>query len=230
MIEDLQLAVATYGTLNEAKDNAILIPTWFSGTHQTWEQAYIGPWSSAGSRAVLPRGGQPDRQRVSPPRRTPPTTRRSPCRSSRNVRIGDDVRAQEILLRQEFGIERLALVVGGSMGAQQTWEWAVRLPGPGAAGRADRRHRPEHPARLPVHPDADGRDHLRSRGGTAAEYAAAADVAHGLRRHAGPLGRDGADQPTSGRPESLARHRPRRRGGWTTFAEFQQNFIPVLFG
>ena len=42
-IPDLQLAVATYGTLNEAKDNAILIPTWFSGTHQTWELVYIGP-------------------------------------------------------------------------------------------------------------------------------------------------------------------------------------------
>ena len=44
------------------------------------------------------------------------------------VRIGDDVRAQEQLLREAFGIERLALVVGGSMGAQQTWEWAVRFP------------------------------------------------------------------------------------------------------
>ena len=40
-IPDLQLAVATYGTLNAARDNAILIPTWFSGTHQTWELVYI---------------------------------------------------------------------------------------------------------------------------------------------------------------------------------------------
>ena len=44
------------------------------------------------------------------------------------VRIGDDVVAQERLLREQFGIERLALVVGGSMGAQQTYEWAVRFP------------------------------------------------------------------------------------------------------
>src|SRR5690625_7206517 len=43
VIEDLQLAVATYGTLNADKTNAILIPTWFSGTHATWEQVYIGP-------------------------------------------------------------------------------------------------------------------------------------------------------------------------------------------
>jgi homoserine O-acetyltransferase/O-succinyltransferase len=45
-----------------------------------------------------------------------------------HVRIGDDVRAQEQLLREQFGIERLELVVGGSMGAQQTYEWAVRFP------------------------------------------------------------------------------------------------------
>jgi homoserine O-acetyltransferase len=44
------------------------------------------------------------------------------------VRIGDDVRAQEQLLREVFGIDALALVVGGSMGAQQTYEWAVRFP------------------------------------------------------------------------------------------------------
>jgi homoserine O-acetyltransferase len=44
------------------------------------------------------------------------------------VRIGDDVVAQERLLREHFGIEKLALVVGGSMGAQQTYEWAVRFP------------------------------------------------------------------------------------------------------
>ena len=44
------------------------------------------------------------------------------------MRIGDDVRAQERLLRGQFGIKELQLVVGGSMGAQQTYEWAVRFP------------------------------------------------------------------------------------------------------
>jgi homoserine O-acetyltransferase/O-succinyltransferase len=44
------------------------------------------------------------------------------------VRIGDDVRAQRQLLTERFGLTSLALVVGGSMGAQQTYEWAVRYP------------------------------------------------------------------------------------------------------
>ena len=43
VIPNLELAVATHGTLNEDRSNAVLIPTWFSGTHQTWEQVYIGP-------------------------------------------------------------------------------------------------------------------------------------------------------------------------------------------
>jgi homoserine O-acetyltransferase len=44
------------------------------------------------------------------------------------VRISDDVRAQHIMITQKWGIRELALVVGGSMGSEQTWEWAVRYP------------------------------------------------------------------------------------------------------
>jgi len=32
-IADCRLAIATFGELNAAKDNAILVTTWFSGTH-----------------------------------------------------------------------------------------------------------------------------------------------------------------------------------------------------
>lgn len=38
------------------------------------------------------------------------------------------MRAQHRLVSEKFGIEKLALVLGGSMGAQQTYEWAVRFP------------------------------------------------------------------------------------------------------
>lgn len=127
VIPDLQLAVATHGTLNDARSNAILIPTWFSGTHQTWEQVYLGP-----GRAL-----DPDEYFIVIVNQignglstSPHNTDDGSIAMSRfpAVRIGDDVRAQEQLLRQHYGIEQLALVVGGSMGAQQTWEWAVRFP------------------------------------------------------------------------------------------------------
>ena len=38
------------------------------------------------------------------------------------------MRAQHRLLSERFGIERLELVLGWSMGAEQTYEWAVRFP------------------------------------------------------------------------------------------------------
>ena len=41
-IPDCQLAVATHGMLNAARDNAILVPTWYSGTSKIMEQVYIG--------------------------------------------------------------------------------------------------------------------------------------------------------------------------------------------
>jgi hypothetical protein len=40
-IRGCRLAYATFGTLNAAKDNAILIPTWYSGTNKIIEQVYI---------------------------------------------------------------------------------------------------------------------------------------------------------------------------------------------
>ena len=42
-LPDCVLAYTIFGTLNEARDNAILVTTWFSGTSKIMEQAYIGP-------------------------------------------------------------------------------------------------------------------------------------------------------------------------------------------
>ncbi len=125
-LRDCQLAYATHGKLNKKKDNAILIPSWFSGTSKIFELAYIGS-----GRAL-----DPDKYFIvccnqlgnglsSSPHNTPGT---SGMGTFPKIRIGDDVRAQHKLVTELFGIEHLALVVGGSMGAQQTYEWAVRYP------------------------------------------------------------------------------------------------------
>ena len=41
-IRHCQLAYAAFGALNAARDNAILVPTWYSGTSKIMEQVYIG--------------------------------------------------------------------------------------------------------------------------------------------------------------------------------------------
>jgi len=125
-IRGCQLAYATFGTLNAAKDNAILIPIWYSGTNKIIEQVYIGK-----GRAL-----DPDKYFIiivnqignglsTSPHNTPPPAGMG---NFPHVRIGDDVCAQHKFVTERFGLDSLALVVGGSMGAQQTYEWAVRYP------------------------------------------------------------------------------------------------------
>lgn len=41
----------------------------------------------------------------------------------------DNVACQHRLVTEKFGVERLRLVVGWSMGAQQTFEWGAAYPG-----------------------------------------------------------------------------------------------------
>ena len=125
-IRNCQLAYTTFGELNANKDNAILMTTWYSGTSKIMEQVYVGP-----GRAI-----DPDKyfviiiNQLGNGLSTSPHNTSAPLGMAAfpQVRIGDDVRAQHKLLTEKFGIDSLALVVGGSMGAQQTWEWAVRYP------------------------------------------------------------------------------------------------------
>jgi homoserine O-acetyltransferase len=125
-IRNCQLAYATFGKLNAAKDNAILIPTWYSGTNKIIEQVLIGK-----GRALDPEKyfilivNQIGSGLSSSPHNTPPPAGMA---NFPRVRIGDDVRAQHKLVTEKFGLQKLALVVGGSMGAQQAYEWAVRHP------------------------------------------------------------------------------------------------------
>lgn len=128
-IPDCQLAVATFGELNAAKDNAILITTWYSGTHQVWRDVYIGP-----DHALNPElyfivcVDQIGSGLSTSPHNAGGANADIGMSKFPHVRIGDNVVAQERLLREHFDIDKLALVVGGSMGAQQTYEWAVRFP------------------------------------------------------------------------------------------------------
>ncbi len=125
-LRDCKLAYTTFGELSAAKDNAILITTWYSGTHQIFRDVYIGPEHALNpEKYFIVVINQIGNGLSSSPHNTagPHAMARFP-----HVRIGDDVRAQEQLLREQFGIEELQLVTGGSMGAQQTYEWAVRFP------------------------------------------------------------------------------------------------------
>ena len=121
-----KLAYRTLGTLNAEKTNAILVTTWFSGTGRVMQDVYVGAGHALDpERYFIIIVDQLGNGVSSSPQNTPApqSMAKFPVLS-----IGDDVQAQHQLVTELFGIERLALVVGGSMGGQQVYEWAVAHP------------------------------------------------------------------------------------------------------
>ncbi|PZP46165.1 MAG: hypothetical protein DI598_12450, partial [Pseudopedobacter saltans] len=125
-IPNLELAVRKIGELNADKSNAILMPTWFSGTTKILEDVYVGKGHAL----------NPEKYCIILVNQIGNGLSTSPWNADESikgpkfpkVRIEDDVKAQYKLLTEHFDIPYLQLVVGGSMGAQQTYEWAVRYP------------------------------------------------------------------------------------------------------
>jgi homoserine O-acetyltransferase len=124
-LREAKLSYKTHGTLNADKSNAIVYPTPYSAHHSDIEWI-IGPGKAL----------DPDKYFIvvmdmlgnglsaSPSNTAPPYDRaRFPT-----VTIQDNIAAQHRLVTEQFGIRRLALVYGWSMGAQQAYQWAVSHP------------------------------------------------------------------------------------------------------
>jgi len=120
-----RIAFKTYGTLNAAKDNAVVYPTWYSGRH--WENEWL-----IGEGMTL----DPNRYFIivpnmlgnglsSSPSNTPPPYGKARFPS---VDVRDNVRSQHRLVTEHFGIESLVAVTGWSMGAGQAYQWALSYP------------------------------------------------------------------------------------------------------
>ena len=120
-----KLAYKTQGKLNAAKDNAILLPHMYSGT-SAFMEGFIGEDRPLDPRKyffILP--GQFGNGMSSSPSNQPAPWNQA---AFPPISTSDDVIAQHRLVSEHFGIKKLRMVSGWSMGAQQTYEWAVRFP------------------------------------------------------------------------------------------------------
>ena len=124
-LRDAKLAYKTFGELNSDKSNAIVYPTWYSGRH--WDNEWlIGEGMALDPNEyfiIVP--NMLGNGLSSSPSNTPP-----PYDKARfpNVTFYDQVQQQHKLVTEKFGIETLPLVTGWSMGAGQTYQWAVSFP------------------------------------------------------------------------------------------------------
>ncbi|HLB07424.1 MAG TPA: alpha/beta fold hydrolase [Alphaproteobacteria bacterium] len=120
-----KLAYKAYGTLAPAKDNVILYATRFSGRHYE-NEFLIGPGKALDpSKYFILIPNTFGNSLSSSPANTP-----APQNKARfpTITYWDNVHAQRRLLRERFGIERLKLVLGWSMGAQMAYHWAALFP------------------------------------------------------------------------------------------------------
>ncbi len=136
----VEVAYESYGRLNAAKSNAILVLHAFTGdahaagiSHETgkpgWWDNMIGPGKAFDTNQyfvfcsnVL--GGC---RGTTGPSSIDPATGRPYAMSFPVITIGDMVRLQKMLV-DHLGIGKLLAVAGGSMGGMQALEWAVSFP------------------------------------------------------------------------------------------------------
>jgi len=119
------LAYKTYGQLNPAQDNVVVLPTFYTGSHFR-NEGFFGK-----NRAI-----DPERHFVvsinlfgnglsSSPSNTPPPF---DAANFPNITLFDNIKAQHQLLTTVLGINQIALVAGWSMAGCQAFQWAAQFP------------------------------------------------------------------------------------------------------
>jgi len=122
VLPEAKIVYQTYGELNRDRSNAILYPTSYGAQHSDID------WLVRADGIL-----DPTRWFIVIPNMFGNGLSSSPSNCDRCglaeqgfwFSHWDNVRAQEQLLREVFGVDRLALVYGWSMGAQQAYHWGA---------------------------------------------------------------------------------------------------------
>ena len=120
-----RVVYGTYGHLNAARDNAILLPSHYMADHHGYEWL-IGPGKALDTAKVFLVATELfGNGHSSSPSNTP-----EPFHGPRFpvMTIRDNVEAVHQLLAQDLKITHLRAIIGFSMGAQQAFQWAVSYP------------------------------------------------------------------------------------------------------
>ena len=116
------IGYATYGRLNTARDNVLVFPTWYTGTHHG-VAPYVGPGNAL----------DPEKYFIVVPDMftngysTSPSNAAEPCSGLQFplVTAYDNVAAHRRLLEEHFQVSSIELMAGFSMSGQQAYHWAA---------------------------------------------------------------------------------------------------------
>ncbi|CAH0996001.1 Homoserine O-acetyltransferase [Emticicia aquatica] len=117
IIKDCKVGYQTLGKLNEAKSNAILFPTYFSGKSNDIKASAIA-WVDTTQFFVILVDALGNGISSAP----------SNTDNFPEISIRDMVNSQYTLLTKQLSINHLHAVMGVSMGGMQTFEWMVAYP------------------------------------------------------------------------------------------------------
>ncbi|HZP99226.1 MAG TPA: alpha/beta fold hydrolase [Reyranella sp.] len=145
----LELAHETYGKLNPARDNAVLVVHGYTSSHHAagknaagkegrgvmpgsagWFDGLIGPGKAIDTDKffVISVNALGSAHGSSGPNATDPRTNKPYGPTFPHITLRDMVASQKLLV-DSFGIKQLVAVVGPSMGGFQSFQWAASYPG-----------------------------------------------------------------------------------------------------
>jgi homoserine O-acetyltransferase len=125
VLPEARIVYGTYGRLNAARDNVVLLPSHYMANHHGYEWL-IGPGLALDTtRLFLVATELFGNGQSSSPSNTP-----EPLHGPRFpvTTVRDNVAAVHRLLTERLGVTHLRAVIGFSMGAQQAFQWAVSHP------------------------------------------------------------------------------------------------------
>jgi len=121
-IADAQISYLQLGELSADRSNLILVPTSYGARPE--DLAWLaGPVLDPGRWCIVIAG-----QFGNGASSSPSNSAMGLAEQGWVVQHRDNVAAQRRLLQEVFGVERLPLIYGWSMGAQQAYQWAVEHP------------------------------------------------------------------------------------------------------
>ncbi len=126
VIQNCRLGYRTFGTLDAAKDNAVLFPMWFTG--RSGDVGVLigpGPGHFVDTSKYFVIVADPFGNGVSS---SPSNSTAQHGTAFPVFTIRDTVRAEERLVRDTLHLAHLHAVIGQSMGGMQAFEWAVDAP------------------------------------------------------------------------------------------------------